>query len=139
MAQREMQQLQPALKELQKSHKGAELSQKQMALYKEHGVNPFGGCIPTLFQLPFLIFIFTAIREYEPAFAKGTFLWVGSPLAAKYPHFFGGNLALPDVPLLWGKFHRRSMSVVEFPWVPSVREIAPRTSPPRCGCRRDRG
>jgi len=99
-SQREMQQLQPLLKELQKKYKGTELNQKQMELYKEHGVNPFGGCLPLLFQMPFLIFIFQAIREYEPAFAKGKFLWIGSGLAKQNPHLFGGNLALPDVPLL---------------------------------------
>ncbi len=99
-SQREMQQLQPKIKELQKTFKGVELNQKTMELYKEHKVNPFGGCAPTLFQLPFLIFIFTAIREYEPAFSHGKFLWVGSDLAHKNPSILGGNLALPDVPLL---------------------------------------
>jgi YidC/Oxa1 family membrane protein insertase len=99
-AQREMQRMQPLIKELQKKFKGAELSQKQMALYKEHGVNPFAGCVPTLFQLPFLILVFTAIREYEHRFAQGTFLWIGSPIAAGNPSFLGTSLAMPDVPLL---------------------------------------
>lgn len=100
--QREMQKLQPLLKELQKKYKGADLSKAQMDLYKEHGVNPFASCLPVLIQMPFLIFIFSAIREYEPAFAHGNFLWVGSGLATAYPSVFGGNLALPDVPLLVG-------------------------------------
>lgn len=99
-SQREMQQLMPKIKELQKTYKGTELSQKQMELYKEHGVNPFGGCMPALFQFPFLIFIYAAIRVYEPAFSHGKFLWIGSSLAQKYPHYLGGNLALPDIPLL---------------------------------------
>jgi len=99
-SQREMQQLQPKIKELQKQYKGVELNEKMMALYKEHGVNPFGGCAPTLVQLPFMIIIFTAIRQYEAAFSHGKFLWVGSDLAHQYPNIFGGNLAMPDVPLL---------------------------------------
>jgi YidC/Oxa1 family membrane protein insertase len=99
-AQREMQRMQPLIKELQKKYKGVELNQKTMELYKEHKVNPFAGCGPTLLQLPFLIFIFTAIREYEYAFANGHFLWIGSPLSAQYPHIFAPNLAMPDVPLL---------------------------------------
>lgn len=101
-SQREMQQLQPKIKELQKQYKGkaVELNQKTMELYKEHGVNPFGGCLPTLFQFPFLIFVYAAIREYEPAFAHGSFLWIGSDLARQHPGIFGLNLALPDIPLL---------------------------------------
>ena len=97
---REMQRMQPHIKELQKKYKGQELSQKQMELYKEHGVNPFASCVPTLLQLPFLILIYNGIRMYEYAFAHGTFLWVGSSLSTQYPHIVGKNLSQPDVPLL---------------------------------------
>lgn len=102
---RQMQQMQPLVKELQKKHKGAELNQKTMALYKEHKVNPFSGCFIGLLQIPFLILIFNAIREYEIAFARGTFLWIGSPLAQTGPEImgqrvFGSNLATPDILLL---------------------------------------
>ena len=37
------------------------LAQEQMALYKEHGVNPFGGCFPLLIQFPILIGLYQAI------------------------------------------------------------------------------
>lgn len=102
---REMHKMQPHIKELQKKYKGAELQQKTMEAYKEHGVNPFAGCIPTLFQLPFLLMVFTAVRQYEVAFARGKFLWIGSPLADKSPmlmgqNLIGHNLASPDIPLL---------------------------------------
>ena len=52
-----MQELQPELKKLQEKHKNdrEKLAQEQMALYKEHGVNPFGGCLPLLIQFPILI------------------------------------------------------------------------------------
>jgi YidC/Oxa1 family membrane protein insertase len=97
---REMQRMQPLVKELQKHFKGTELQQKQMALYKEHNVSPFAGCLPSLLQLPFLFWIFAAIRQYEIAFGKGTFLWMGSSLADQYPGYVAKNLAQPDVPLL---------------------------------------
>lgn len=100
-SQREMQRMQPLLKELQKKYKpGVELNQKQMELYKEHGVNPFSGCFLALVQLPFLILIFTAVQAYEMRFAEGTFLWIGSSIAAQYPQFLGTSLAMPDIPLL---------------------------------------
>lgn len=102
---REMQRMQPLVKELQKKYKGAELNQKTMELYKEHKVNPFAGCFTGLLQIPFLILIFNAIREYEIAFARGKFLWIGSPLAGHGPQIMGqpiigANLASPDILLL---------------------------------------
>lgn len=58
-----MQELQPELKKLQEKHKNdrEKLAQEQMALYREHGVNPFGGCLPLLIQLPILIALYQAI------------------------------------------------------------------------------
>lgn len=73
-----MQELQPKMKSLQEKYKGnPEKLQKEMAaLYKETGVNPLSGCLPLLVQMPFLIAIFFAIREYQydPAFQG--FLWL---------------------------------------------------------------
>lgn len=99
MAMREMQRMQPLVKQLQEKYKGAELQQKMMELYKEHGVNPFASCLPTLFMMPFLILVFQAIQEYEFAFSHGHFLWIGSSLAEQYK-FIAPNLRRPDVPLL---------------------------------------
>jgi len=60
---RAMQELQPRLQELQKKHgKDKEkLSQAQMELYKEAGVNPLGGCLPMLIQIPIWIGLYQAI------------------------------------------------------------------------------
>ncbi|MDQ3964279.1 MAG: YidC/Oxa1 family membrane protein insertase [Actinomycetota bacterium] len=61
---REMQVIQPEIKRLQKKYKGdrQKLNTEMMALYKEHGVNPFGGCAPLLLQFPVLIGLFYVIR-----------------------------------------------------------------------------
>ncbi|MHB8510775.1 MAG: YidC/Oxa1 family membrane protein insertase [Actinomycetota bacterium] len=58
-----MQRIQPKLKELQKKHKGdrQKLNEEMMKLYKEHGVNPLGGCLPTLLQMPALIALYAVI------------------------------------------------------------------------------
>ena len=60
---KKMQQLQPRLKELQaKFGKDREkLAQAQMALYKEAGVSPLGGCLPTLVQFPIWIGLYQSI------------------------------------------------------------------------------
>ena len=102
---REMQRMQPLVKELQRKYQKAELQQKIMELYKQHNVNPFASCLPSLLQIPFLIWVFTAIREYEIAFGRGHFLWIGSDLAKSAPRIMnqpviGHNLASPDIPLL---------------------------------------
>lgn len=58
-----MQELQPELKKLQDKYKNdrEKLAQEQMALYREHGVNPLGGCLPLLIQFPILIGLYQAI------------------------------------------------------------------------------
>ena len=60
---KKMQELQPKLKELQKKYgKDRErLSQEQMKLYREAGVNPMGGCLPMLIQFPIWIGLYRSI------------------------------------------------------------------------------
>jgi YidC/Oxa1 family membrane protein insertase len=62
---REMQAIQPEIKRLQAKHKGdrQKMNEELMALYKEHGVNPFGGCFPLLMQFPVLIGLFYVIKQ----------------------------------------------------------------------------
>jgi YidC/Oxa1 family membrane protein insertase len=62
---REMQRIQPEVKKLQAKYKGdkQKMNQEMMALYKEHGVNPFGGCLPLLMQFPVLIALFNVLRK----------------------------------------------------------------------------
>jgi len=59
-----MQAIQPKLKALQKKHKDdkALLQQEMMGLYKEHGINPVGGCLPMVAQLPVFLVLFRVLR-----------------------------------------------------------------------------
>jgi YidC/Oxa1 family membrane protein insertase len=61
-----MQRLQPEMKKLQAKYKGPEnrelLNQEMMKLYKENGTSPFGACLPSLLQMPFLIVLYSLIR-----------------------------------------------------------------------------
>ena len=61
---KKMQALQPRLQELQKKYKDSKekLSQAQMELYKEAGVNPLGGCLPMFIQFPVWIALYQAIQ-----------------------------------------------------------------------------
>ena len=61
---KEMQNLQPKIEELRKKYPNdpQKMNAAQMKLYKEHGVNPMGGCLPLLLQMPILIALFTVFR-----------------------------------------------------------------------------
>ena len=62
---REMQVIQPEVKRLQAKYKGdrQKMNEEMMKLYKEHSVNPFGGCLPLLMQFPVLIGLFYVVRS----------------------------------------------------------------------------
>ena len=72
-------------KKLQEKYKNdsQKLNQEMVKLYKEEGVNPLGGCLPMLLQMPLLFSLFLVFRS--------TIEFRGAP-------FFGwiSNLAQPD-------------------------------------------
>lgn len=61
----EMQRVQPELKRIQQQHKGdrQKMNEELMKLYQEHGINPLGGCLPILLQLPVFFIIYRVIRK----------------------------------------------------------------------------
>ncbi len=62
---REMQALQPHLKEIQEKYKDdrQRMQREQMALFQEHGVNPLSACLPLLFQFPVFIALYALLRS----------------------------------------------------------------------------
>jgi YidC/Oxa1 family membrane protein insertase len=62
---KKMQEIQPQLEELKKKYgKDREkMSQEQMKLYREAGVNPMGGCLPMLVQFPIWIGLYQSIIQ----------------------------------------------------------------------------
>ena len=62
---KEMQAIQPLVAELKEKHKKdpSKLNKATMKLYKEHGVNPLGGCLPLLLQMPLLFALFQVFRS----------------------------------------------------------------------------
>jgi YidC/Oxa1 family membrane protein insertase len=81
-----MQRLQPEMKKLQAKYKGPEnreaLNAEMMKLYKENGTSPFGACLPSLLQMPFLIVLYTLIRGLSTTTTKmvnGHKVVVGAP------------------------------------------------------------
>ncbi len=65
---RKMQEFAPEIKKLQEKHKGdrQKLAAEMQKLQSEHGVNPLGGCLPILVQIPVFIGLFQVLREFKP-------------------------------------------------------------------------
>ena len=83
---KEMKNLQPKIDALKDKYGNDKqmLNQKTMELYKEHNVNPAGGCLPLLVQLPILWALFGVLRK-EGVVPDETFLWLS--LATPDPYF----------------------------------------------------
>src|SRR5262245_48869711 len=60
----EMQRLQPQIRRLQAQYKDdrQKLNEELMAFYKEHQINPVGGCLPLLIQAPVFSILFWVVR-----------------------------------------------------------------------------
>ncbi len=83
----EMQAIQPKIQELQTRYKNDPqvMQQKMFALYKEHGVNPMGGCWPMLLPMPILLALFFVLQGTIEI--RGVpFLWFPD-LARSDPYF----------------------------------------------------
>jgi YidC/Oxa1 family membrane protein insertase len=72
-ASRNMQLLQPKVKELQKKygHDRQRLSQETMKLYQESGTNPFASCLPLILQAPVFLALFRLLDNASHERAKG--------------------------------------------------------------------
>ena len=83
---RAMQDLKPDLDKIKTKFQGNRQKQQeeQMKLYQERGINPLGGCLPVLVQMPVFIGVFYVIRRFggfhgtpptQPDFHTGGILW----------------------------------------------------------------
>ncbi|NOZ79039.1 MAG: membrane protein insertase YidC [Acidobacteria bacterium] len=94
VSMRKMQKVQPKVKAIQeryKKHKGdpqmrAKMNQEMMELYKVEGVNPMGGCLPMLIQLPILWALYT-LFAYSITMRHAPFIWWIHDLSAKDPYY----------------------------------------------------
>jgi len=115
---KKLQEIKPELDKLQKKYKSEPevLNKKLFELYKQHNINPLGGCFPLLIQLPILWALFKTIVKHSQAgkfLGDPPFLWIGSALANKLHNLdftlaghkismplIGRSLAEPDLILL---------------------------------------
>lgn len=99
---KEMQKIQPDLKKLQdkyKNKKDPESQQKyqmeMQKLYQEHGVSPFGGCLPLLVQFPIIMALFQVLRNIPAYIGSVKELYAG--IATSVMNLDGANDFLSGV------------------------------------------
>jgi len=75
---KEMQNLQPKIAALQTKYKDdpKKRQEEMMRIYKEHGVNPMGGCLPLLIQMPILIAFFRVLQNAIELWGAPFYLWM---------------------------------------------------------------
>jgi len=85
---KEMQKLQPKMMELREKYKNdkARLSQETMALYKAYKVNPMGGCLPMIIQIPVFFGLYKALL-YAIELRHSPFFWWIKDLSEKDPYY----------------------------------------------------
>ncbi len=73
-----MQKIQPEIKKIQAKYKGdpQRLNKETMALYKLHKVNPLGGCLPIMLQMPLLWALFMVFRTTIEFRGAPFMLWI---------------------------------------------------------------
>ncbi|KIM10251.1 MAG: insertase [Sulfuricurvum sp. PC08-66] len=78
----------PQMKELQRKHKGEpqKLNAAMMELYKKHGANPLGGCLPMILQIPIFFAIYRVLLNSIELQGAPWILWI-EDLAVMDPYF----------------------------------------------------
>ena len=100
MSMKRMQLVQPQMNKLREHHKKnpEKLNKEMMELYKKHKVNPFGGCLPMVLQMPVFIALYVALSK-SVILIGASFLWakdLSSPDSVPLPFSF---------PLLGNEIH----------------------------------
>lgn len=119
---RDMQKLQPELAALKEKYKddAQRLNKAMMELYREHGVNPVGGCLPMLLQMPVFISLFNVLSKTIELRRAGFVWWINDlsapDVVARLPFSlpFIGN-AVSVLPILMGiaMFLQQKMSTTD--------------------------
>lgn len=82
---KKMQDLQPHMVALREKHKDdrEKIAQETFALYRKHGINPLGGCLPVFIQIPIFMTLWRVLNV-SVSLRQAQFLWID-------------NLAAPDM------------------------------------------
>jgi len=87
-SQRNLQLIQPQIKEIQRKYKGDKemQSQEMMKLYRETGTNPLASCLPILLQAPIFFALFGVLQGIAKMQPVGVFTWAKYAGLAQQAH-----------------------------------------------------
>ena len=90
-----MQEIQPEVQALrERIEDQTVLNQELMALYKKRGVNPLGGCLPVVIQIPVFLGLYNALLNSIELRHEPFALWIKDLSAPEQLHLFGINVPL---------------------------------------------
>ncbi len=83
-----MKELQPVIQQIREAYKDDpnKMNQELMELYKKHKVNPFGGCLPLLLQIPVFFALYKLLMVSIELRHAPFILWI-TDLSAKDPYY----------------------------------------------------
>ncbi len=104
---KEMQKMQPQVLKLKEKYKDdrAKLNQEMMEMYKRKGVNPMGGCLPMVIQIPVFFALYKALSGAIEMRHAPFFLWINDLSAPEDLFSFtvaGYTLPIRILPLVMG-------------------------------------
>jgi len=116
----EMQRIAPLVKSIQDKYKNvkfndpkkARMNEEMMKLYKEHGVNPLGGCLPMALQLPFLYGFYRVLDLPIELRHAPWILWITDLSAPDKFHPFGIPLPILPTVMIISMFIMQKMTPV---------------------------
>ncbi|MGH7404940.1 MAG: membrane protein insertase YidC [Candidatus Methylomirabilales bacterium] len=106
-----MQALQPKIQAIKERHKNnpQKVNQETMELYKRHGVNPLGGCLPMVIQIPIFIALYNALASSVELWRAPFALWINNLSVADtlfvvpFPiPYMGEAFAVRGLPVIMG-------------------------------------
>ncbi|MCI5968446.1 membrane protein insertase YidC [Helicobacter sp.] len=88
VSMQKLKEIAPKMKELQQKYKGdpQKLQMHMMELYKKHGANPMGGCLPLLLQIPVFFAIYRVLFNAIELKGADWLLWI-TDLSVMDPYF----------------------------------------------------
>jgi YidC/Oxa1 family membrane protein insertase len=116
----EMQRIAPLVKSIQDKYKNVKfndpkksrMNEEMMGLYKEHGVNPLGGCLPMALQLPFLYGFYRVLELPIELRHAPWILWIKDLSAPDKFHPFGFPLPILPTVMVISMFLMQKMTPV---------------------------
>lgn len=120
---KKMQAVQPHIEELRKMYKDnpQRMNKEIMELYKEHKVNPFGGCLPLILQIPVFFALYQVLMR-SVALKGAKFLWIkdlSQPdrlfTLPKFLPVIGNEINILPVIMAIGMFFQQKLSMATSP------------------------